>query len=70
MERIQELINESGDNPVSRAFPNSRREQSEVPSADRNELLPCYFFDYMVGTSTGGYVVLDVPSGETFDLES
>ncbi|KAF7557436.1 hypothetical protein G7Z17_g700 [Cylindrodendrum hubeiense] len=52
MQRIQELIDEEGDNPVSCALEDSTGVQSG-PS-EQPKLLPCYFFDYMVGTSTGG----------------
>lgn len=53
MERIQELIEEEGNNPVSYAFTEQNGNQSRF--SEQPQLLPCYFFDYMVGTSTGGY---------------
>ncbi|KAH7139692.1 acyl transferase/acyl hydrolase/lysophospholipase [Dactylonectria estremocensis] len=56
MQRIQEMIDKEGDNPISRAFsnhPGARSAFSRQP-----KLLPCYFFDYMVGTSTGGLIAV------------
>lgn len=52
MQRIQNEIERSGDNPIQDLFPATERQED---GAHISELLPCYFFDYIVGTSTGGY---------------
>lgn len=56
MERIQELIEEEGNDPVACAFTEENGNQSR--GSEQPQLLPCYFFDYMVGTSTGGLVAV------------
>ncbi|KAH7120603.1 lipid acyl hydrolase [Dactylonectria macrodidyma] len=50
------MIDEQGDNPVSRAFADQPRTHSAF--SRQPQLLPCYFFDYMVGTSTGGLIAV------------
>jgi patatin-like phospholipase/acyl hydrolase len=58
MSKIQQLEQDQlcqGDRVASSAdYPWMEKEPSKSSLADANKFYPCHYFDYMVGTSTGG----------------
>lgn len=70
MDRVKFLLESSPENnPILKVFSVATRASPLEADSSRNpavgsasseaavtEVLPCYFFDYMIGTSTGGYV--------------
>ncbi|CAI6095735.1 unnamed protein product [Clonostachys chloroleuca] len=58
MERIKEKIKEDQKRAIPYANPISLITSQGRSGIDDPELLPCYFFDFMVGTSTGGLIAV------------
>lgn len=56
MEEIENLLrNDPQNRPIMHELTSVALAEARTPD---HAILPCHFFDFMVGTSTGGYVIL------------